>query len=293
MILRAGAAALGLTLTGCDTMASAKSTKRSVLVFTKSSGFEHSVIQQKNGPSFAENVLSKTGPDHGIDFQFSKDGGIFTSDQIGKFDAFVFYTTGDLTQSGTDKMPPMPAGGKELLLQAIHNGKGFVGIHSATDTFHTPEPDGLDHYQNDGPQTDPYIQMIGAEFIIHGKQQKSTMRSVDPRFPGAPSKDFELTEEWYSFKNIANDLHVILAQDTAGMEGHPYQRPSYPATWARQHGRGRVFHTSLGHREDVWTNPLFQEILFGGIAWATGTVNADIRPNIDKATPGYSQLPPK
>ncbi len=63
------------------------------------------------------------------------------------------------------------------------------------------------------------------------------------------------------------------------------------ATWARKHGKGRVFFTAMGHREDVWTHATFQQILLGGIAWALGNVDADIPPNIKKATPQAGQLP--
>ena len=135
--------------------------------------------------------------------------------------------------------------------------------------------------------------MLGAEFIIHAKQQTAKMRVTDATFPGIARTDFELMEEWYSFKNFASDLHVLLVQETKGMEGDPYRRPSYPATWARRHGLGRVFYTSMGHREDVWTNPLFEQVLFGGIAWATGQVEADVTPDIATLTPGYADLPPK
>ena len=43
--------------------------------------------------------------------------------------------------------------------------------------------------------------------------------------------------------------------------------PPYPATWARMHGKGRVFYTSMGHREDVWTNEKFQQVALGGFSW--------------------------
>jgi hypothetical protein len=43
-----------------------------------------------------------------------------------------------LTETGSDKNPPMSPAGKAALLEAIHNGKGFIGTHSATDTFHSP-----------------------------------------------------------------------------------------------------------------------------------------------------------
>ena len=56
------------------------------------------------------------------------------------------------------------------------------------------------------------------------------------------------------------------------MKGEDYQRPNFPATWARMHGKGRVFYTSLGHRDDVWTNPVFQNLLVGALSWATGQV---------------------
>ena len=42
----------------------------------------------------------------------------------------------------------------------------------------------------------------------------------------------------------------------------------------------------MGHREDVWTNPSFQQILVGGIKWALGEVSADVAPNIQVAAPG-------
>jgi type 1 glutamine amidotransferase len=58
------------------------------------------------------------------------------------------------------------------------------------------------------------------------------------------------------------------------------------------HGQGRVFYTSMGHREDVWTSERYHNILFGGIAWAVRNVDADVTPNIEKVTPGYAQLPP-
>jgi type 1 glutamine amidotransferase len=136
--------------------------------------------------------------------------------------------------------------------------------------------------------------MLGGEFIKHGAQQKSMMRVADPKFPGLKTAGtgFELHEEWYSLKDFPKDLHVILVQETADMKGNEYKRGPYPATWARLHGKGRVFYTSMGHREDVWTNPVFQEILFGGIAWAVGNVKADVSPNLAKAAPRAAELPP-
>src|SRR3989442_194078 len=83
-----------------------------------------------------------------------------------------------------------------------------------------------------------------------GAKHVPRMRVIDPSFPGAEYlKVSDLLEEWYALKNFAPDLHVILVQDNEGMKGVMYQRPSFPATWARRHHKGRVFYTSMGHRE--------------------------------------------
>jgi type 1 glutamine amidotransferase len=99
-----------------------------------------------------------------------------------------------------------------------------------------------------------------------------------------------LTEEWYALKNFAKDLHVILVQETAGMKGSCYQRPPYPSTWARMHGKGRVFVTSMAHRENVWLEDPFQQIVLGGLAWALRNIDADVTANIAKVTPRASEL---
>jgi uncharacterized protein len=270
--------------------------KHKILFFTKSSGYEHSVISYKNGqPSHAEKVLLELGAKNGWEFTFSKDGSIITPAGLKPFDAVFLYTTGDLTTPGTDKQPPVPADGRQTLLNYVASGKGFIGTHSASDTFHTANESkkGPDRYANHGLDADAYVRLLGGEFIIHGKQQKATMRRVDPNFPGMENvgERFDLMEEWYSLKDFPADLHVLLVQETSTMEGQMYQRPSYPATWARAHGKGRVFYTSMGHREDVWTNPTFQEILSGGIRWALGDAKADVTPNLKKVAPEASTNP--
>ena len=87
------------------------------------------------------------------------------------------------------------------------------------------------------------------------------------------------------------DLHVILVQDTKGMVDAEYQREKFPATWARMHHKGRVFYTSMGHRDDVWKSATFQKVLLGGIWWSLGLVKADITPNLKDVCPKAGELP--
>jgi type 1 glutamine amidotransferase len=269
---------------------------RKILFFTKSSGFEHSVISWQQGrPSFAEKVLAELGREHGWEFTCSKDGSKFSPEYLAQFDAVFFYTTGDLCSEGTDHQPPMSAAGKQALFDYVRSGKGFIGTHAADDTFHTANEanKGEDRYRNHGDQADPYVRFIGGEFIIHGAQQVATNTVTDPGFPGfeQAGPSFAFNEEWYSLKDFAPDLHVLTVIDAPHMKGSMYERPPYPTTWARKEGRGRVWYTAMGHREDVWTNPLFQAILVGGIQWALGDASADVSPNLATVAPGAGANP--
>lgn len=269
-------------------LAAAPGRKRRVLYFTRSNGFEHSVVKRTAGQlSHSEAVLTGFGQSFNFEVECTKDGSVFDRD-LDRYDVIAFYTAGDLTQPTKDNVPPMTEAGKRRLLDAIAAGKGFVGFHSANDSFHSKGERAANQ-----AEVDPYIAMIGGEFIVHGPQQEASL-IMTSRFPGAGdlgmAEGISFTDEWYTFKNFAKDLHVILVQETRMMKGDCYRRPNYPATWARMHGKGRVFYTSLGHREDVWTNPMFQSIALGGLNWTSGNLDFNIAPNLDKVTPEADKL---
>jgi type 1 glutamine amidotransferase len=273
---------------------------KSLLVFTKSSGFEHDVVKQMDGkPSIVDEAVTDICTKHGFDVHCTKDGGIFDSSDLAKFQAIFFFTTGDLTQTGTDKNPPMTPQGKQKFLDAIHGGSGFIGSHAAADTFHTqPDPPDLSNrYIAHGDNSDPYLRMLGGEFIVHGSTPRLQAAKIiidDAKFPGLEGvkSPVEFTEEWYSLKEFAPDLHVIATLDTQGMTGEPYQRPSYPMTWARMYGQGRVFYTAIGDRPENWRDPFFLNLLDGGIRFAMRDANADLSQNLKAAAPGYAVIPP-
>ena len=274
---------------------------KSVLVFTKSSGWEHDVVKRVDGKlSIVETAVTEMGKKNGFEVQCSKDGRIFDSNDFTAFGAMLFFTTGDLTEIGTDKNPPMTAAGKQKFLDSIHDGKGFVGVHAASDTFHTkPDtPDLSSRYVAYGEKSDPYLRMLGGEFIIHGSSprlQTTKLILNDPKFPGleGATSPVEFTEEWYSLKDFMTDIHVIATADTAGMKGNCYQRKPYPVTWARMHGKGRVFYTAMGDRPENWEIPFFLKLVTGGIRFALGDANGDLTQNITSAAPGFAEIPPK
>ncbi len=274
--------------------------KKSVLVFTKSSGWEHDVVKTPGGkPSILEQAVTALGKQHGFDVTATKDGRIFDSADFKKHASLLFFTTGVLTTAGTDSNPPMSPQGKQALLDAIAGGLGFVGVHAASDTFHTPpDPEDLSNrYIAHGENSDPYLRMLGGEFIIHGSTPRLQTTNVivnDPKFPGLEgvSSPVSFNEEWYSLKDFRTDLHVILTLDTKGMTGEPYQRAPYPMTWTRMEGKGRVFYTAIGDRPENWSNPFFLNLLGGGIRWAIGDAKASLHQNLTQVAPNYAEIPP-
>lgn len=240
-----------------------------VLYFTKSSGFEHSVIKwgPDGEPSYSEKTLTSLGKKEDFSFTFSKDGSLFSPEYLKTFDVVFFYTSGNLGNVGTDGNPAIPPAGKQALLDWVDAGGGFMAVHAGSDSYHTHESfegntprDARGHrYELHGEDSDPYIRMLGGEFINHGPQQVATASVVDSTFPGMEDlgASIQVEEEWYSLKEFAADQHVLLVMETEGMEGKPYERPNYPISWARRYGEGRVYYNAMGHREDVWDSGYF------------------------------------
>ena len=201
------------------------------------------------------------------------------SDSLKNYDAVIFNcTTGDL---------PLPD--KQAFLDWIKSGKAFIGIHAAGDTF--------DHH----PGVDPYIEMLGGEFKTHGPQVGVECINQDPKHPATAhlGKSWTISqEEIYQFINYdPAKVHELLILEkhpdpANGAPGH------FPVSWCKQYGQGRVFYTSLGHREDIWDpnwkdgsgnrrNPpevaeAYQKHLLGGILWALGIEPGDATPQTAK-----------
>ncbi len=114
--------------------------KKSLLVFTKSSGFEHEVVKRKDGKlSIVETAVTELGGKSGFDVTCSKDGRIFDSKDFHNYQAVFFFTTGDLTQSATDKNPPMSLAGKQTLLTSIEAATRVCRPPTSSSTIH-PSP---------------------------------------------------------------------------------------------------------------------------------------------------------
>lgn len=186
----------------------------------------------------------------------TKDGWVF-DDDLSVYGTAVFYVTADLTTAGANMQPAMSADGSSIRWPRSPRGWDLL-VRIAPPTRFTRRV-----RERGSIRSRPLHRHARRRVYQPCPQQKSRQVITSDTFSGlakaakGEENSFALNEEWYSLKNFAEDLHVILAQDTQGIEGKDYERPLFPSTWARRHGKGRVFYTSRGHREDVWNDPTF------------------------------------
>ena len=253
-----------------------------ILFLSKSSGYEHRVIAQKDGqPSHVDNVLNELSRMYDGQVTATKDASLINAENLKNYDLVVFYTTGDLTKPGADKNPPMSSTGLAELIEWITQGGAFIGMHSASDTFHSKAAEGAS----------TYIEMLGGEFLRHGLQFEGTVKIVDPGHPAVADvpKEFTLKDEWYMFKNFNKEkIHVLAVLDPgdAGRRQDMYKVDPYPIVWCRALGEGRVYYNAMGHREDVWENPTFQQVMVNAAQWVLKQGPLDAEPNYDEVVGG-------
>src|SRR6266566_4169242 len=242
-------------------------TPKKLLVVTVTKEFLHSSIPT------AEKVLADVGKTSGaftVDYARNEQeiAEKMTPDALKQYDGAIFAnTTGDL---------PLPD--KQAFIDWVKSGKAFVGMHSASDTFHGFRP---------------YIEMLGGEFQTHPSQVRVDCQNHDLRHPATRhlGATFTVFDEIYLQKNFHRDqVHVLLALDA-----HPNDKTPgfYPISWCKEFGKGRVFYTSLGHREDMWDadtpenfkrenskeiSEAYQKHILGGIQWALGLEKGDAKP---------------
>ncbi|MEY2598482.1 MAG: hypothetical protein RLZZ142_741 [Verrucomicrobiota bacterium] len=190
-----------------------------------------------------------------------------------KIDGVIFAnTTGDL---------PLPD--KEGFVRWVESGHALMAMHSASDTLHGFRP---------------YIELLGGEFLTHGAQASTSLTPLDPAHPaaGGLQQPWNITqEELYHFKSYDRSrVRDILAADRVPMDNRPEQGQAghFPVSWVRTQGTGKVFYTSLGHREDIWDDDAnladrknspeiskqFQSHILGGIRWALGLAEGSAAP---------------
>jgi len=218
------------------------------LLFTKTDGFHHESIQE--GVTAMRTLASRNN--FIIDWQ--ENASVFNDKELENYKVVIFLnTTGnvlnDEQQAAFEKF--------------IKAGKGYVGIHSASDT------------EYEWPW---YTKMVGMMFKIHPQQQTAYLKLEDGNFPGMERfpKKLLWTDEWYEFsERKADDLHILLSVDEKTYD--PYVKWGtnegkgmgfHPIAWYHKYDGGRSFYTGLGHIPLTFSDNFFLDQLSGGIYWA-------------------------
>ena len=224
-----------------------------VLYVTQSAGFAHPVLP------LSEEVLPAIGLEHdAFEVDISHDASTITGERLSAYHAVVFYTTGEL---------PMSAQQKRVFLDYVRSGRGFVGIHSASDTFYEwPE----------------YGELVGGYFDNHPWTQEVTVRVENTSHPATRhlGERFTIDDEIYQFTSWARagvDVLLSLDVDSVDLTKETVHRPDhdFALAWTRDVGDGRMFYTALGHRPEVWEDVRFQAHLVEGVRWAMGFADTD------------------
>jgi type 1 glutamine amidotransferase len=220
-----------------------------ILYLTHSAGFKHDVLPT------SEQIMKELGKTSGaFEATVTQDCSLISEASLNQYAAVVFFTTGEL---------PLDDAQKKAFIEFVRSGRGFVGIHSATDTFYKwPE----------------YLELIGGYFDGHPWHQEVTIRVEDKAHPATAHlpASFTINDEIYQFRDWSRDrVHVLLSLDPASIDltkkGVKRTDKDFAVSWTREFGKGRMFYTSLGHEAAVWKDPRFQQHLMGGIRWATGS----------------------
>ena len=214
-----------------------------VLLFSRTTGFRHDSI------AVAVPALQGVGTARGWTVDATEDPLAFTPENLASYDVVVFLlTTGDVLDEGQ----------QQAFEEFIALGRGYVGVHSASDT------------EYDWPW---YGEMLGGYFAGHPAPQQATVHVVD----GTHASTMHLTEpwirfdEWYDFApNPSATVDVLLRLDETTYEGGT-MGDDHPIAWTREHGGGRAFYTGGGHTNESWAEAEFLAHVEGGIAWAAGS----------------------
>ena len=240
---------------------SAPPAKKKLLVVTHTTGFRNSSIGKPGATDgVAQKTLAEIGERSGVyevDYCANADDvkTKLSAEGLKKYDGVFFANT-----TGNLGIPDL-----KTFLDWIKEGHAFLGAHAASDTYHPRDAGG----------DTGYVEMLGAEFKTHGQQCEVDAIVERKNHPAVAhlTSPWKVKDEIYEFvTNNRNTVRVLLTMDKHPNDGHPEagQSGDYLLSWTKPYGKGRVFYTAFGHREDVWESEPYRQHLLGAIRWAFG-----------------------
>ncbi len=208
-----------------------------VLMLTATSGFRHDSIP------VARDVMASLAAAGGFTVTATEDLSSITSSSLANYDVLFFaLTSGELGFTAEQK---------SAIVSFVSGGKGFLGVHSASDTLYE-WPD--------------YGRLVGAYFKEHPWTRQGTVVVVDTSHPANAGLGdrFGLMEEFYTLReNPRPPVQILLRLDPASVGASG----DYPLAWAQSFGGGRAYYNALGHFTETWRDTRFQRQLSGAVRW--------------------------
>lgn len=220
-----------------------------VLLVTTTRGWHHESLH------YGVLAIQELGRKNFFDVVLWEDPNGFTDKYLEQFQAVIFLnTTGDIFDSAQQK----------VMERFIQSGKGYVGIHSASDTEY---------------DWDWYTKLVGRMFRIHPAIQTARLNIIDSSFPGLQgfTGNKLWTDEWYEFSaDKITGLNTIMSVDETSYNPNVQwgdkkgvgMGKMHPVAWYHNYDGGRAFYTSLGHMPAIFSDPSFLNFLYAGIFWA-------------------------
>jgi len=199
----------------------------------------------------------------------SSEPGAIAPANLQQYDAlYLNNTVGDIFDT-----PEIRAG----FVAFVNNGGGVIGNHGTSVA---------------SPKWMEFGEILGATGASHREPtEKATINVDDPAHPitrAFDGKPFEYVDEFYRLAApySRDKVRVLLSIDpnvTDMMQGRCFGRclrddNDYPVAWIRQHGKGRVFYTTVGHNPDVFWDPRMLAMFLAGVQYALGDLAADATP---------------
>jgi type 1 glutamine amidotransferase len=142
------------------------------------------------------------------------------------------------------------------LQAAVRAGTGFGGWHGGMIDAFRDQPN--------------YHLLTGGQFVHHHKEfVRYTVDPVGSHPIVAGLGSFEVhSEQYYLHADPGNEVLATTAY-LPDPDRPEIGTPTMPVTWVREHGAGRVFVTTIGHRMADLELPAVDEMIRRGLRWAT------------------------
>ncbi len=239
--------------------------RKKLLIIAETKGYTHDSI------SHASATLERLGKESGLwDTYIRTDSQLVTKKKLtgnaknlDYFDAIAFFSTGELPLDDSQKA--------DLLSFVKDDGKGFIAMHTGGDCLYNWAD---------------YGDLVGGYFDQHPWNTFDAPVVVEDRTSNITKQfppSFVINDEIYQYKNYSREnLHVLLRLDPAKLDlKNPRVHRTdgdFAVAWVKKYGKGRVFATTLGHKEEVYDRPDIQQMYREAIKWTMGLSETDTTP---------------